>query len=59
MVGGVAAREKICRARFPISSVRQVLRQRCDTRGFRPLPIEIIAVQKVSPAFEAQKVVRG
>jgi hypothetical protein len=32
-----------------------LLRQRCDARGFEPLPIEIIAEQKVALAFEAQK----
>src|ERR1700733_8239606 len=53
--GGVAVPRKSCRARFPISSVRQVLRPRCDARGFRPLPIEIIARRKVAPAFEPQK----
>ena len=36
-------------------SARHVLRQRCDARGFRPLPIEIIARRKVAPAFEPQK----
>ena len=33
-----------------------MLRRRCDARGFKPLPIEIIARQKVAPAFEPQKV---
>src|ERR1700722_16626224 len=32
------------------------VRHRCDARGFTPLPIEIIARQKVAPAFEPQKV---
>jgi hypothetical protein len=36
----------------PTSSVSNVLRQRCDARGFTPLPIEIIAARKVAPAFE-------
>src|ERR1700733_6092506 len=34
------------------SSVRQLLRWRCDARVFKPLLIEIIARQKVAPAFE-------
>jgi hypothetical protein len=32
-----------------------MLRRRCDVRGFKSLPIEIIARQKVAPAFEPQK----
>jgi hypothetical protein len=32
-----------------------VLRQRCDARGFKSLPIEIIARRKVAPAFEPQR----
>jgi hypothetical protein len=45
--------QKICRAPFSVSSVRkQSLRQRCDARGFKPLPIEIIAQRRVTPAFE-------
>ena len=32
-----------------------MLRWRCDARVFRPLPIEIIARQKVASAFEPQK----
>jgi hypothetical protein len=31
------------------------LRQRCDARGFKRLPIEIIARGKVAPAFEPWK----
>ena len=31
-----------------------MLRWRCDARVFRPLPIEIIARQKVAPAFEQE-----
>jgi hypothetical protein len=54
--GGVAAHRKICRARFPISSVRQVLRPRCDARVFKRPAIEIIARQKVAPAFEPKKI---
>jgi hypothetical protein len=30
-----------------------MLRERCDARVFKPLLIEIIAGQKVTPAFEA------
>src|ERR1700722_20214412 len=37
---------------FSISTVRQLLRWRCDERGFKPRPIEIIARKKVAPAFE-------
>ena len=33
-----------------------MLRWRCDARVFKPLLIEIIARQKVTPAFEPQKV---
>jgi hypothetical protein len=33
-----------------------MLRWRCDARVFEPLLIEIIARQKVAPAFEPQKV---
>ena len=32
-----------------------MLRLRCDACGFKPLTIEIIARQKVAPAFEPQK----
>jgi hypothetical protein len=32
-----------------------LLRPRCDARGFKPMPIEILAKQKVAPAFEPQK----
>ena len=56
MVGGSRLTRKFAGAPFSISSVRQLLRQRCDARGFKPLPIEIIARQKVAPAFEPQKV---
>jgi hypothetical protein len=34
---------------------KTLLRQRCDARGFTPLRIEIIAQQKVAPAFEPKK----
>ena len=57
MVGGLRFARKFAGAPFSISSVRkQLLRQRCDARGFKPLQIEIIAKQKVAPAFEPQKV---
>ena len=52
MVGGSRLTQKICRGPFSISSVRQLLRQRCDALVFKPLPIEIIARQKVAPAFD-------
>ena len=38
------------------ASEGDLLRQRCDARSFTPLRIEIIARQKVAPAFEPQKV---
>jgi hypothetical protein len=56
MVGGLRFSQKFGRAPFSISSVRQLLRPRCDARLLKPLPIEIIARQKVSPAFEPQNV---
>jgi hypothetical protein len=34
---------------------KTMLRWRCDARGFKALPIEIIARQKVAPAFVPQK----
>ena len=37
------------------ASEKQLLRQRCDACGFNSLPVEIIARQKVAPAFEPQK----
>jgi hypothetical protein len=56
MVGGFAAHpEKSAWGPFSIPSVRQLLRRRCDARGFKPLPIENIARQKVAPAFEPEK----
>ena len=52
MVGGRGSPRKICRARLSISSVSQLLRQRCEARGFKPLSIENIARRKATPAFE-------
>jgi hypothetical protein len=57
MVGGSRLTGIICRAPLQVSE-GNVLRQRCDARGVKPLPIEIIARQKVAPAFEPQKVSR-
>jgi len=37
------------------ASEGNVLRQRCDARGLKPPPIEIIARRKVAPAFEPQR----
>jgi hypothetical protein len=55
MVGGRGELE-ICRPSFPFQRDRkQLLRPCCDARGFKPLLIEIIARQKVAPAFEPQK----
>ncbi len=46
-------------AAFSVSGVgKTMLRWRCDARVFKPLLIEIIARQKVAPAFEPQKVSR-
>jgi hypothetical protein len=56
MVGAVAVGQNFAGAPFFISTVRkQLLRQRCDARGFTLRPIEIIAREKVAPAFEPQK----
>jgi hypothetical protein len=45
--------EKFAGAPFSISGVgKPLLRQRCDAHGFTPLRIEIMAKQKVTPAFE-------
>jgi hypothetical protein len=55
MVGGVAVQpEKFAGAPYQASE-GNVLRQRCDARGFTPPPIEILARRKVAPAFEPQK----
>ena len=56
--GGRGSPRKFAGAPYSISTVRQLLRQRCDARGFTPLPIEIIARRKAAPAFEPQKVSR-
>jgi hypothetical protein len=44
-----------CEDLLNLASRNIPLRQRCDARGFKPLRIEIIAKQKVAPAFEPQK----
>jgi hypothetical protein len=54
MVGGLRFAGNFAWAPFQVTE-GNVLRQRCDARGFTPLPIEIIARQKVARAFEAQK----
>jgi hypothetical protein len=54
MVGG-AANQKICRLHLPFQASEN---KRCDAWVFKPLLIEIIARQKVAPAFEPQKVSR-
>jgi hypothetical protein len=51
--GGLAVRQKICRGPKSTSE-SNVLRRRCDARGFKRLPIEIIAKRRVGPAFEPQ-----
>jgi hypothetical protein len=56
MAGGVALTQSICRGRISISSVSKLLRQRCDGRGFTPMPIEIIARLKVSLTLEPKQV---
>src|ERR1700722_17872572 len=50
--GAVAVRQVTWRAHFSSSRKKNV---RCDARVLSPLPIEIIARQKVAPAFEPQK----
>jgi hypothetical protein len=56
MVGGSRQTQKFARPPFSISGVgKQLLRQGCDARGFKPLPIEIIARRRVAPTFEPQK----
>ena len=56
MVGGLQFARKFAGAPFSISSVKnRLLRQRCDARDFTPLPIEILARRKVTPAFEPQR----
>ena len=52
-VGGTVGQEELARAPHQASE-GNVLRQRCDARLFKPLPIEIIARRKVTPAFEPQ-----
>jgi hypothetical protein len=52
--GGLRFTQKICR-RPNRASESNVLRQRCDARGFTLLRIENIARQKVAPAFEPQR----
>jgi hypothetical protein len=51
--GGIAITKKL--AGTPRGHQDHLLRQRCDGRGFEPLPIEIIAKRKVTPALEPQK----
>jgi hypothetical protein len=53
MVGGVNGLPTIFAGAPPQASESNVLRQRCDARGFTLLPIENIARQKVAPAFES------
>jgi hypothetical protein len=52
---GVAVRQKKFAGAPDQASESNVLRQRCDARGFKSLPIEIIARRKVAPAFEPQR----
>ena len=52
--GGVAVRQIIWRAHFS-SSRRKNVATALRCAGAKPLPIEIIARQKVAPAFEPQK----
>jgi hypothetical protein len=53
MVGGSQFSQKSL-PEAPYQASEGVLRQRCDARGFKPLPIEIIARRKVASAFEPQ-----
>jgi hypothetical protein len=48
--GGYFDHRKVCWGLFC-----NLLRRRCDARGFKPLPIEIIAKRKVALAFEPQR----
>ena len=50
--GRCGSPRKTAGAPFSISSVRQLLRQRCDARGFPRSTIEVIAREKAAPAFE-------
>ena len=52
--GGWRFARKFAGAPFQASE-GNVLRQRCDARGFTPLRIEIIAKRKVAPAFAATR----
>jgi hypothetical protein len=52
MVGGSGLPTIFAGAPYQASE-GNVLRQRCDARGFKSLRIEIIARRKVAPAFEA------
>ena len=52
MVGGVADQPENLPGPQLQASEGNVLRQRCDARGLKPPPIEIIARRKVAPAFE-------
>jgi hypothetical protein len=53
MVGGVALTQKNLPGPHAASE-NQLLQRRCDARLFKPLPIEIVARQKVASAFEPQ-----
>jgi hypothetical protein len=59
MVGGSIFIWEFARCSISEQSESTLLRQRCDAPGFEPLPIEIIAKQKVALAFEAQKGARA
>jgi hypothetical protein len=54
--GGGRGKPEICQRHSTVSRDRkQLLRQRCDARGFQRSTIEIISKRKVAPAFEPQK----
>jgi hypothetical protein len=52
--GGCGLAKKICGAPYQPSE-GNLLRLRCDARGFKRSAIEIIARQKATPAFEGER----
>jgi hypothetical protein len=55
MVGGSRPTRKFVSRIFHLGVGKRMLRWRCDARVCMPLLIEILARQKVAPAFEPQK----
>ena len=56
MVGGSRLTQKICRDPIFHFKRQTIVATALRCAPFQPLPIEIIARQKVAPAFEPQKV---